>query len=223
MSGLCRFRGRACSVLARRSDGGGWAACQKRTDWSRPAIGTARGIIAIDFIHVDTVLLRRVYALIVIEHGTRRARANAICERVIGILRRELLDRLLIVNERHLRQLLTEYLKHYNTARPHRSLGQRRRRGCRPSTRRPGHCRRPARRADQGAAGQHWRRGAGPRRSQDPADRSRPHPVPQAEQLALDAPVAPAGVLACQLLHQRTDLRWNRRPSRRIRMRPFSS
>jgi transposase InsO family protein len=51
-------------------------------------------------------------------------RANAICERVIGTLRRELLDRLLIVNEDHLRHVLTEYLRHYNTARPHRSLGQ---------------------------------------------------------------------------------------------------
>ena len=51
-------------------------------------------------------------------------RANAICERIIGTLRRELLDRLLIVNEHHLRQVLTEYLRHYNTARPHRALGQ---------------------------------------------------------------------------------------------------
>jgi hypothetical protein len=50
--------------------------------------------------------------------------SNAICERVIGTLRREVLDRLLIVNEHHLRQVLTEYLRHYNTARPHRSLGQ---------------------------------------------------------------------------------------------------
>ena len=50
--------------------------------------------------------------------------ANAICERVIGTLRRELLDRLLIVNEQHLGQVLTEYLMHYNTTRPHRSLGQ---------------------------------------------------------------------------------------------------
>jgi transposase InsO family protein len=136
------------------------------------------------------VLLRRIYALIVIEHGTRRVhlagiaanpdgtwtaqaarnflmdlgqlttsvrflirdragqftgsfdavftaegirilasppqapRANAICERIIGTLRRELLDRLLIVNEHHLRQVLSEYLLHYNTARPHRSLSQ---------------------------------------------------------------------------------------------------
>ena len=51
-------------------------------------------------------------------------RANAICERVIGTLRREVLGRLLIVNEHHPRQVLTEYLAHYNTARPHRALGQ---------------------------------------------------------------------------------------------------
>jgi putative transposase len=51
-------------------------------------------------------------------------RGNAICERIIGTLRRELFDRLLIVNEHHLRWVLTEYLRHYNDARPHRSLGQ---------------------------------------------------------------------------------------------------
>jgi putative transposase len=51
-------------------------------------------------------------------------RANAICERIIGTLRRELFDRLLIVNEHHLRRVLTEYLLHYNAARPHRALGQ---------------------------------------------------------------------------------------------------
>jgi hypothetical protein len=157
--------------------------------WRQFLTAQARGIIAVGFVQVDTVLLRRIYALIVIEHGTRRAhlagitanpdgswttqaarnlvmdlgqrvatvkflirdragqftssfdtvfttegirilasppqapRANAICERIIGTLRRELLDRLLIVNEHHLRHVLTEYLRHYNTARPHRSLG----------------------------------------------------------------------------------------------------
>ena len=136
------------------------------------------------------MLLRRIYALIVIEHGTRRVhlagitanpdgswttqaarnflmdlghrvasvkfvirdragqftgsfdavatadgirilrsppqapRANAICERIIGTLRREVLDRLLIVNEHHLRKVPNEYLLHYNTGRPHRALGQ---------------------------------------------------------------------------------------------------
>ena len=49
---------------------------------------------------------------------------NAICERAIGTLRRELLDRLLIIDEQHLHRVLTEYLMHYNTTRPHRSLGQ---------------------------------------------------------------------------------------------------
>jgi putative transposase len=51
-------------------------------------------------------------------------RANAICERMIGTLRRELLDRVLVVNERHLRRILTIYLHHFNTARPHRTLRQ---------------------------------------------------------------------------------------------------
>ncbi|HMD26703.1 MAG TPA: integrase core domain-containing protein [Streptosporangiaceae bacterium] len=39
-------------------------------------------------------------------------------------MRQELPGRLLIVNEHHLRRVLTEYLQHYNTARPHRFLGQ---------------------------------------------------------------------------------------------------
>jgi putative transposase len=158
--------------------------------WKQFLTAQARGILAAGSVHVDTVLLCRLYALIVIEHSTRRVhlagitgqpdgtwttqaarnvlmdlgpraasakflirdragqftssfdavftaggirilasppqapRANAICERIIGTLRRELLDRVLIVNEHHLRQVLTEYLLHYNDARPHRSLGQ---------------------------------------------------------------------------------------------------
>jgi putative transposase len=54
----------------------------------------------------------------------RAPRANAICERMIATLRRELLDRILIVNERHLRQVISVYLRHLNAARPHRALGQ---------------------------------------------------------------------------------------------------
>jgi putative transposase len=40
--------------------------------WKQFLTGQARGILAVDFVHVDTVLLRRIYALIVIEHSTRR-------------------------------------------------------------------------------------------------------------------------------------------------------
>jgi hypothetical protein len=43
---------------------------------------------------------------------------------MIGTLRRELLDRILIMNERHLRQVLTTYLHHFNDARPHQALAQ---------------------------------------------------------------------------------------------------
>ncbi|MFD4709202.1 integrase core domain-containing protein [Streptomyces sp. NPDC058430] len=46
------------------------------------------------------------------------------CERFNGTLRRELLDRTLILNERHLRRTLTRYLEHYNGHRPHRALSQ---------------------------------------------------------------------------------------------------
>src|SRR5580704_7707157 len=158
--------------------------------WKQFLAAQAGGIIAVDFVHVDTVLLRRLYALIVVEHGTRRVhlagvtahpdgawatqaarnflmdlgqraasvkflirdragqftgnfdavfaaegvrilvsppqapRANSFAERFVGTLRREVFDRLLLVNEHHLQRVLTEYLRHYNTARPHRSLGQ---------------------------------------------------------------------------------------------------
>ena len=50
---------------------------------------------------------------------------NAICERVNGTLRRELLDRTLIVGERHLALVLREYAAHYNGHRPRQSRRQR--------------------------------------------------------------------------------------------------
>jgi len=50
---------------------------------------------------------------------------NAICERLVGTLRRELLDRVLILGEGHLHAVLAEYQVHYNTARPHQGIAQR--------------------------------------------------------------------------------------------------
>jgi integrase-like protein len=58
------------------------------------------------------------------DQSTRSAAGERDLERMIGTLRRELLDRVLIVNERHLRRILTVYLHHVNDARPHRTLGQ---------------------------------------------------------------------------------------------------
>jgi putative transposase len=51
--------------------------------------------------------------------------ANAYAERWVGTVRRELCDRTLIWNRRQLEQQLRDYVEHYNTHRPHRSLGQR--------------------------------------------------------------------------------------------------
>ncbi|WP_327090387.1 transposase [Nonomuraea sp. NBC_01738] len=60
----------------------------------------------------------------VLKSPSQAPKANAHCERMIGTLRRELLDRMLILNEWHLRRTLTRYLEHYNRAWPHRGLGQ---------------------------------------------------------------------------------------------------
>jgi transposase InsO family protein len=159
--------------------------------WRQFLAAQAAGIVAVDFLHVDTVLLKRLYVLVFIEHGTRRMhlggvtanptgewtvqqarnlalslgerfeditflirdrgsnftasfdavfqatgtrivrsavqapRMNATCERLVGTLRRELLDRVLILGEGHLRAVLAEYQAHYNTARPHQGIAQR--------------------------------------------------------------------------------------------------
>ena len=51
--------------------------------------------------------------------------ANAIAERFVGTIRRELLDRILVVNQQHATALLRRYERHYNTHRSHRTLGVR--------------------------------------------------------------------------------------------------
>ena len=60
----------------------------------------------------------------IIKTPVRAPRAYAIAERVVGTIRRELLDHLLILNRRHAVTVLREFERHYNDHRPHRTLGQ---------------------------------------------------------------------------------------------------
>jgi transposase InsO family protein len=53
----------------------------------------------------------------------RCPKANAICERLIGTVRRECLDWLIPLSESHLRAILRMWIPHYNAGRPHMALG----------------------------------------------------------------------------------------------------
>jgi putative transposase len=59
----------------------------------------------------------------VLKTPVRVPKANAICERTIGTIRRECLDYLIPFGERHLRRVLAEWVAHFNAARPHSALG----------------------------------------------------------------------------------------------------
>jgi transposase InsO family protein len=61
--------------------------------------------------------------LTILKTPVRTPQANAFCERVIGTIRRECLDWVIPWNEGHLRQVLREWVSHYNRGRPHASLG----------------------------------------------------------------------------------------------------
>lgn len=60
----------------------------------------------------------------VVPSGVRIPRMNSVMERWVLTCRRELLDRILIWNTRHLMNVLREFEIHYNTRRPHQGLDQ---------------------------------------------------------------------------------------------------
>jgi transposase InsO family protein len=60
----------------------------------------------------------------IIRTPVRAPRANAIVERFLGSVRRECLDHILILGERHLHQVLCDYTRYFNQARPHQGLQQ---------------------------------------------------------------------------------------------------
>ncbi len=67
----------------------------------------------------------RTEGLKILKTPVRTPVANSFAERWIGSIRRELLDRTLIWNQRQLERLIVDYIGHYNQHRPHRSLDQR--------------------------------------------------------------------------------------------------
>ena len=67
----------------------------------------------------------RTEGLKILKTPVRTPVANAFAERWIGTIRRELLDRTIVWNQQQLDRLVVDYIDHYNTHRPHRSLAQR--------------------------------------------------------------------------------------------------
>jgi len=106
--------------------------------WTTFIRNHAEAIVACDFFTVVTATFEVLYVFVVIEHATRRIlhvnvtrnptgdwtpQANGLCERAIGTIRRECLDYLIPLGERHLSRVLSEWVRHYNRARPHSALG----------------------------------------------------------------------------------------------------
>jgi len=67
--------------------------------------------------------LKRSFGLRVLRTPARAPKANAFCERLVGTVRRECLDFMILLNEGHLRMTMRSWVTHYNRGRPHSSLG----------------------------------------------------------------------------------------------------
>jgi transposase InsO family protein len=71
--------------------------------------------------HLDESI--RALGIKVLKSAPHAPKMNAICERVIGTLRRECLDWLIPLSETHLRLIVKSWIAHYNGGRPHMLLG----------------------------------------------------------------------------------------------------
>ena len=65
----------------------------------------------------------KAFGLRVLHTPVRAPKANAYCERLVGSVRRECLDFMILLGEKHLGRILAEWVTHYNQGRPHLSLG----------------------------------------------------------------------------------------------------
>jgi transposase InsO family protein len=71
--------------------------------------------------HLDDSI--RALGIEVLRSPIASPKANSICERVIGTIRRECLDWMIPLSEEHLRSILKSWVEHYNRGRPHSMLG----------------------------------------------------------------------------------------------------
>jgi transposase InsO family protein len=71
--------------------------------------------------HLDDSI--RALGVAVLRSAVSSPKANSICERVVGTIRRECLDWMIPLSEAHLRSILREWVVHYNGGRPHSALG----------------------------------------------------------------------------------------------------
>jgi len=81
-------------------------------------------MLACDFFTIDTVLLRRLYMLLFIEANTRRVCLTGITASPVGAWVVKQARNLTMILGRQPKYVLGEYIEHYNTHRPHRSLDQ---------------------------------------------------------------------------------------------------
>jgi transposase InsO family protein len=83
-----------------------------------------REIVAADFFVVPTVRNQILFVFLVLAHHRRRVLhwQNPFVERLIGSIRRECLDHVIVVNERHLKRILADYFRYYHRWRTHQAL-----------------------------------------------------------------------------------------------------